>query len=226
MHVGGRVRLPRSPAVRTAGDAIGHAVDPPLADPLKHVQTCVAELRADWSVTSDGRADEPRVLDVGGASAASALAHEALAGGAHERDRFGKEHTHRVAQRQRLLVRPTLHVYLRQRCCRQLHCGVQRERRELLALRLLNRLGLLLGELAQPAQEILGIALERKTKTTFHTPSIGKKGWALTPKGLRGLNSSGSDPAAKVATWRNGQASSFQARRRSGIGRGWTRRTC
>ena len=38
----------------------------------------------------------------------------------------------------------------------QLDRGVQRQRRELLALRLLHRLGLLLRELAQPAHQVSG----------------------------------------------------------------------
>ena len=57
--------------------------------------------------------------------------------------------------------------HLRERGRGQLDGGVQRQRRELLALRLLHRLRLLLRELAQPAQEILGIAAERKSESTF-----------------------------------------------------------
>ena len=59
-------------------------------------------------------------------------------------------------------------LHLRERGGRQLDRRVQRQRRELLALRLLHRLGLLLGELAQPAQEILGIAAEREAAAAFH----------------------------------------------------------
>ena len=99
---------------------------------------------------------------------ASALAHEALAGGAHKRHRLGKEHAHRIPKRERLLVGAALHVHLCQRRGRQLDGGVQCERRELLALRLLHRLCLLLGELAQTSEQILRIALERKTEATFH----------------------------------------------------------
>ena len=62
--------------------------------------------------------------------------------------------------------RPELH--LRERRGGQLDGGVQRQRRELLALRLLHRLGLLLRELAQPAQQILRIAAERESESTFH----------------------------------------------------------
>ena len=79
------------------------------------------------------------------------LAHEALACSAHERDRLGEEHAHRIAHGECLLVGGAACLHLRQRCCRQLDRGVQGQRRELLALRLLHRLGLLLGELAQAA---------------------------------------------------------------------------
>src|SRR5207244_8530016 len=42
-------------------------------------------------------------------------------------------------------------------------------------LRLLHRFGLLLGELAQPAQEILGIASERETsETAFHATTLAE----------------------------------------------------
>ena len=58
---------------------------------------------------------------------------------------------------------------LRERRRGQLDRGVQRERRELLALRLLHRLGLRLGELAEAAQEILRIAAEREAQAAaFH----------------------------------------------------------
>ena len=53
---------------------------------------------------------------------------------------------------------------LRERRRGELDRGVQRQRRELLALGLLHRLGLLLGELAQAAQQILGIAAEREAE--------------------------------------------------------------
>ena len=45
----------------------------------------------------------------------------------------------------------------------QLDRRVQGQRRELLALRLRDRLGLLLGELAQPAHQILGVTAERES---------------------------------------------------------------
>ena len=93
-------------------------------------------------------ADEPRRY----------CAHEALTGCRDERDRLGEEHAHRVAERERLRVRRALDLHLPERRRGQLDGGVQRQRRELLALRLLHRLGLLLGELAQRAEEILRIA--------------------------------------------------------------------
>ena len=54
----------------------------------------------------------------------------------------------------------------------QLDGGVQRERRELLALGLLHRLGLLLRELAQRAEELLGIAAAEREEaaSAFHAP--------------------------------------------------------
>jgi hypothetical protein len=97
------------------------------------------------------------------------LAHEALACGADERHRLGEEHAHRVAERDRLLVGAPLHLDLRERGGGQLDGGVQRQRRELLALRLLNRLRLLLGELAQAPQEIFRVAAQRKAEAaSFH----------------------------------------------------------
>ena len=61
-------------------------------------------------------------------------------------------------------------LHLLQRGGGQLDGGVQRQRRELLALRLLHRLGLLRRELLDPAQELLGIAAEREAEAaaTFH----------------------------------------------------------
>src|SRR3954452_20420894 len=98
-----------------------------------------------------------------------ALAHEALACGTDERHRLGEEHAHRVAQCDGLLVGASGHVQLSHRRRRQLDCGVQRQRRELLPLRLLNRLRLLLRELAQAAQQILRIAAEREpAEAAFH----------------------------------------------------------
>ena len=48
----------------------------------------------------------------------------------------------------------------------ELHGGDQRQRRELLALRLLNGLGLALGELAQRAEELLGIAAAEREEAS------------------------------------------------------------
>ena len=66
-----------------------------------------------------------------------------------------------------LLVARALRVDLRERGRGELDGCVQRQRRELLALRLLHRLRLLLRELAQAAQEILGIPSELKA-AAFH----------------------------------------------------------
>ena len=46
----------------------------------------------------------------------------------------------------------------------------ERQRRELLALRLLDALGLLLGELAQAAHELLGVAAERESEAAARLP--------------------------------------------------------
>ena len=62
---------------------------------------------------------------------------------------------------------PPCDLDLRERRRGQLDGGVQGQRRELLALRLLHRLRLLLCELAQPAQEILRVAAERESESTF-----------------------------------------------------------
>src|SRR5712692_6287601 len=98
-----------------------------------------------------------------------ALAHEALACRGDERHRLGEQHPHRVAERDRLLVDRAGRLHLRERGGRQLDRRVQRQRRELLALRLLHRLRLLLGELTQAAQQILWIAAERKAHAAlFH----------------------------------------------------------
>ena len=59
------------------------------------------------------------------------------------------------------------HLDLRERRRGQLDGGVQGQRRVLLALRLLHRLRLLLCELAQSAQEILRVAAERESESTF-----------------------------------------------------------
>ncbi len=60
-----------------------------------------------------------------------------------------------------------------ERSRRQLDRRVQGQRRELLALRLLHVLGLLLGELAQPAHQVLRVTPERESEaSTFHAPSL------------------------------------------------------
>ena len=72
-------------------------------------------------------------------------------------------------ERDRLLVGAALDVHLAERGGGQLDRRVQRQRRELLALRLLHGLGLLSGELLDPPQELLGVAAERESEATFHT---------------------------------------------------------
>src|SRR5579871_6545408 len=78
-----------------------------------------------------------------------ALLHEPLARGADERHRLGEQDAHRVAQGDRLLVDAALRLDLLERGGRELDSGVERQRRELLALRLLDGLRLRLRELAQ-----------------------------------------------------------------------------
>src|SRR4029453_2062551 len=100
------------------------------------------------------------------------FAHEALACGADERDRLPGEHAHGCAQLERLLVRRPGRGDLRERRVGQLDRGVQRQRRELLALRLLDALGLLLGELSEAPQDLLGIPAEREHASAFHGVSV------------------------------------------------------
>src|SRR5581483_8354760 len=85
---------------------------------------------------------------LGFAPKAGLFAHEALAGGADQRDRLREEDPHRVAQREGLLVGAPGHLDAGERRGRQLDGRVQRQRRELLALSLRDRLRLLLRELA------------------------------------------------------------------------------
>src|SRR5207253_10559728 len=80
---------------------------------------------------------------------ALAFAHEALPGGAHERDRLREQDAHGIAERDCLFVRSPRRLELRECSAGQFHGGVESQRRELLALSLLHRLGLLFGELAQ-----------------------------------------------------------------------------
>src|SRR2546425_1237022 len=98
----------------------------------------------------------------------SLFAHEALAGGRDERARLGEEHAHCVAEGDGLFVDPARRLQLLERSRRELDGGVERQRRELLALRLLHRLGLLLGELAQTLQEILRITAEKREAAFAH----------------------------------------------------------
>ena len=68
---------------------------------------------------------------------------------------------------------PPVGLHLSERRSRQLDGRVQRQRRELLALRLLHRLRLLLGELPQPAHQVLGVAAEGESESAaaFHAPN-------------------------------------------------------
>ena len=92
----------------------------------------------------------------------SGLAHEPLARCADERDRLGEQDAHGVTERKRLLVDRPRDLDALERGRRQVDGRVQRQRGELLALRLRDRLGLVLGELAQAAEQILGVSAERE----------------------------------------------------------------
>ena len=85
----------------------------------------------------------------------------------------------RIASRSAIVCSsaPPRNLHLGQRRRGQLDGGVERQRRELLALRFLHRLRLLLRELAQTAQEILGIATERKSE--LHLPYVQGSGTVL-----------------------------------------------
>src|SRR5436190_2579973 len=83
------------------------------------------------------------------------LAHEALARGADERYCLREEDPHRVAQGDRLLVRPAVHGDATERRRGEIDGRVQRQRGELLALGLLDGLRLLRRELTQSAHELL-----------------------------------------------------------------------
>jgi len=83
-----------------------------------------------------------------------------LAGGADERHCLGEEHAHRITESRRLLVRPTGRLHLLQRGGREFDGRAQRQGRELLALSLLDALGLGLRELTQPTQDLLGALRE------------------------------------------------------------------
>src|SRR5947199_50900 len=88
------------------------------------------------------------------------LAHEALTRCTDERNGLREEDAHRVPQGDRLLVDAAGRLDLRERRRGQLDRGIERQRRELLALRFLHGLGLLLRELAQAAHQILGVTPE------------------------------------------------------------------
>ena len=72
----------------------------------------------------------------------------------------------------------------------QVDGGVERERRELLALGVGNGLRLSLGELAQAAQEILGIATERKPEAaaSFHAAQRSSTLWRRLDLGHEALD--------------------------------------
>ena len=89
----------------------------------------------------------------GRANARWLFAHEALAGGADEGDSLGEEDAHGVAQRDRLLVDRARRLDLPERGRGQVDGGVERQRGELLAVGVGNRLGLALRELTQAAQQ-------------------------------------------------------------------------
>src|SRR5207237_7051801 len=98
----------------------------------------------------------------------------------------------------RLLVHATLRLNLLQRGCGQLDRGVERERRKLLPLRLLDALCLLLCELAQTAHDLLGVAAEGESETaTFHAIHSSDDAVARRPaRKPRGHGSAGVAPAA------------------------------
>ena len=77
----------------------------------------------------------------------------------------------RIASRRAIAcsVDAALRLDLLERRGGELDGGVERQRGELLALRLLDGLRLLLGELAQPAHDLLGVAAERESEASaFH----------------------------------------------------------
>ena len=100
------------------------------------------------------------------------LAHEALAGSRDQRDGLGKEDAHRVAKGPCLLLGLPLYLHSLERGACQLDSRVQRQRGELLPLRLVHSLGLLLGELTQAAHQLLGVAAKGKAESTFHAITV------------------------------------------------------
>src|SRR2546423_12451646 len=141
------------------------------------------------------------------------LAHEALTRRADERDCLGEEPPHGVAERDRLLVRRSGRLQLRERGAGQFDCRVQSQRGELLALGLVHGRSLLFRELPQAAEEILGIPAEREVESAFHLHSIrtvlrlrrrlGDAAWRL-PDRLRAARG-GADmrrPSLEAGAWR------------------------
>src|SRR5579884_3545356 len=158
-----------SPFSRPTTRSASSSVDPAMYRDDSRCTTGFGTAGSSWTSARSKRAIERGDCTPPAPRGELLLAHEALARGADERHRLGEEHAHRVAQRERLLVGPARDLHLRQRGGRQLDGGVQRQRRELLALCFLHGLRLLLGELAQPAEEILRIASERKAHPAFHS---------------------------------------------------------
>ena len=106
----------------------------------------------------------------------SGLAHEPLAGRADERHRLGEENAHRIAQCRRLLVRATGRLHLLEGGRGELDGGTQGQRCELLALCLLDALGLGLRELTLAAEDLLRVTAERKEAAALHARSVPKPG--------------------------------------------------
>jgi hypothetical protein len=98
--------------------------------------------------------------------------HEPLSRSTDQSHCLWKQDAHGVAKADRLLVRPTVDADLLQRRGGQLDGGVQGQRRELLALGLLDAFGLLLGELAQAAHQVFGVAAEGES---FHAARLAKR---------------------------------------------------
>src|SRR6185312_6379239 len=128
-----------------------------------------------------------------------ALAHEALTRGADERHGLREEHPHRVSERDRLLVCTAGRLKLGEGRSGQLHGGVQGERRELLALRLLQRLRLLLGELAQASEEVLRVAAWRSGQaSSFPRSRLTASGRAWTLRTSSGSRAPMRPPSAPM----------------------------
>src|ERR1044072_8936254 len=142
---------------------------------IEYVRTRPEQMRRDWPATRPARyAVGEWLIRLGGGPAPEAHRPtpppQTLPRRGDQRDGSRKEDAHGISERTRLLVRPAGRAHLLQRGRGQLDCGVKGQSRELLALSLLHRLRLLLGELAQAAHQILGISAERKAKpaASFH----------------------------------------------------------